>query len=153
MRKAWILLPLAAALGGCGLWPKEDAASVSAGARQVDFQANESRTLSSLANIEESLKDYVQSEKKAPDSLEDLIPKYLAEMPTVELGLPNHKDTSQVEDYPASVLGRRHIDGSQLKDTGRWGYAHDDHRAVVFVDCTHKSSRGKSWYLERNGNP
>jgi hypothetical protein len=41
------------------------------------------------------------------------------------------------------------IDGTRLKDTGRWGYASNGRRVIVFIDCTHPDSRGKPWHRAR----
>jgi hypothetical protein len=120
--------------------------------QEADTRARESRTLSGLAKLEEGLSDYVKAEKKIPKRLEDLIPKYLAEMPTVELPVRGHQDTARVEVYPPEVLRDGRVDGSRLKDTGRWGYVFNDRQVVVFVDCTHKSGRGPAWYQERGVN-
>ena len=151
MRKFWMPALLAGVLaaGGCHMVSKDD---MDAKAGQMDMQIKELRTLSGLAKIEESLKDYTQNEKKIPENLEDLIPKYIAEMPLAELGIRSHRDTSKIQDYPKAILRHGRVDGLKLKDTGRWGYVHDDHRAVVFVDCVHKSSRGRPWFEERGAN-
>ncbi len=34
-------------------------------------------------------------------------------------------------------------------DTGKWGYVFNESQVVVFIDCTHKSGRGRPWYQER----
>ena len=118
-------------------------------ARNSDIYAQESRTLSSLATLESAIHDYIKGEGKIPGKLDDLIPKYLAEIPVTELGIRKHSDNSRVENYPSSIIRDGVIDGSELRDTGHWGYTHNDRQVIVFVDCTHTDSRGKPWYKER----
>lgn len=138
------------AAGACRSLGKEDfSPEIEQTIRQVDFSAKESRTLSALAKLEEAISSYYQAEKKIPPNLEALIPKYLAEIPTVEISVRGHRDTAAVRSYPASVLNGGRIDGTRLRDSGRWGYVFNDRQVVVFVDCTHKSSRGRPWYQER----
>jgi hypothetical protein len=149
-RLAMSLLALSAAAAGCSMM-KEDPASreVEQKAQEVEFQAKESQTRSALAGIESALKAFVDTEKRIPESLDELVPKYLAEIPVVEIGVRGYHDTNAVKIYPSSILVQGSIDGSKLKDTGRWGYVHTDNRVVVFIDCTEKSSRGIPWYQER----
>lgn len=146
-----LLLCLAAALPGCGMLKDDPTSSheIDQNVNDVEFQAKESRTRSALAKIEASLRAYVDEEKKIPDNIEELVPKYLADIPTVELGISGFFDTNKVKIYPRTILRDGVIDGAKLKDTGRWGYVHNDERVVVFVDCTRKSSRGIPWFQER----
>ena len=142
---------IAFTLSGCagGATPGDSIREVDENARQLESKAGESRTLSALAKLEESLTNYIQTEKKIPQTLEELVPKYLAEVPTVELDIRGHHDNNKVHVYPAAVLRDGAIDGTKLKDSGRWGYVFNERQVVVFVDCTHKSSRARAWYLER----
>lgn len=124
--------------------------------RQVDSdvlnserQVRDSRTLSSLAKIESSLSDYIKTEKRIPAKLEWLVPKYLAEIPPVEIGVAGHAESSEVKVYPSDVLRDGQIIGARILDTGKWGYVFNERQVVIFVDCTHKSSRGRPWYQER----
>lgn len=141
---------MAAGMAGCSSSASQDSIKeVDANVQQLEITAGESRTLSSLAKIEESLANYIETEKKIPATLDVLIPKYLAAMPTVEIHVRGHHDTDKVQIYPSTILRDGQIDGAQLRDTGRWGYVFNDHQVIVFVDCTHRSSRGESWYLQR----
>lgn len=138
------------AAGACRSLSKEDfSPEIEQNIRRVDFSVKESRTLSGLAKLEEAISSYYQAEKNIPPNLDALIPKYLAEMPSVELSVRGHKDTAAVRIYPSDLLKDGRIDGPKLRDTGRWGYVFNDRQVVVFVDCTHKSSRGRPWYQER----
>ena len=129
---------------------KRNPPEVDSAVQQSDIYEHESRTLSNLATLENGVNDYIRDEKKIPEKLEDLIPKYLAEIPQVELGRPDvHSDTNKVEYYRGRVIQNGRLDESQLKDTGSWGYAHNDRQVIVFVDCTHENSRGRPWYKER----
>lgn len=150
----FITLPVIASIfaGGCihafGSKP-ESSPGVEADVAHADQYAYESKTLSNLAALEIGVDDFIKTEGRIPDDLDQLIPKYIAEIPAVELGIPAHKDTNKVRYYPAGVIRDGVIDGTQIEDTGRWGYAHNDHQVIVYVDCVHQSSRKKSWYRER----
>lgn len=150
MRALGLAALFALGVAGCAGGERGDSArEVDENARQLEASAGDSRTLVGLAKLEESLTNYVQTEKKIPATLEDMIPKYLASMPMVEIGIRGHRETDRSRVYPSYVLRDGQIDGTKLKDTGRWGYVFNDRQVVVFVDCTHKSSRGRAWYLER----
>jgi hypothetical protein len=109
----------------------------------------EARTLSGLARLESSVSDYIKHEGKIPAKLDALIPKYLGELPMVELGVQGHRDTTDVKVFSADVLRDGVLNGTRLTDTGRWGYVFNERQVVLFVDCTHQSTRGRPWYLER----
>lgn len=149
--KAACLWGLTAAIVGCSyIFGSRDSSPVSESAAQrSDVYASESRTLSGLATIENAIHDYIKGEGKIPGRIDDMIPKYLASIPVIELGLSGYSDNSKVRNYPASVIRDGVIDGSQLKDTGYWGYAHNDRQVIIFVDCIRADSRGKPWYKER----
>jgi len=114
----------------------------------ADRYSRESHTLSSLAILERAVASYVR-DHKIPDTLDVLIPDYLAEIPVAELAVEDHEDTSKVMYYPADIIRGGAIDGTKLKDSGKWGYVHNDHQVIIFVDCIHLNSRGKPWYAER----
>ena len=109
----------------------------------------ETRTLSGLARLESSVADYIKHEGRIPAKLEDLVPKYLGELPAVETGLRSHRDSTDVKIYGPEVLRDGQVNGTRLSDSGKWGYVFNDRQVVIFVDCTHQSSRGKPWYQER----
>jgi hypothetical protein len=152
MTRTTIAAVLAAAvLAGCGTAPgREDQISqeVEKSVQDAETRARESRTMSALAKLEEAIAAYIGAEKRIPDSIEELIPKYLAEVPSVEIDARGHHDNNAVRKYPASILMDGQIDGSQLKDSGRWGYVHNDRQVVIFIDCTHQSRRGHPWYMQ-----
>lgn len=151
MKKPSICLALALlSTAGCGML-KDDPSSkdIDQKASEVEFQAKESRTRSALARMEAALRAYVDEEKKIPENLEELIPKFLADIPMVETGVRGHFDTAAVKNYPPTILQDGLINGAKLRDSGRWGYVHNAERVVVFIDCTHKSSQSIPWYQER----
>lgn len=151
MRKHLFFAVFAAmALAGCqGTRDAEIASEVAASVRQSESLARESRTLSGLAKIEESIAAYLRTEKRIPKNLDILIPKYLAEVPSVDIPVRGHKETNKVRIYPAAVLRDGKIDGSQVKDAGGWGYVFNERQVVVFVDCTHPATNGKPWYGQK----
>ncbi|MEK7858001.1 MAG: hypothetical protein AAB320_02565 [Elusimicrobiota bacterium] len=148
-RIVFLLLVAALAAAGCRGSRDESARDLEKNLRDSEASGKESRTLAALAKIESSLSDYVKAENKVPKTLDALIPKYLAEIPAVDIGVPGHRDTAEVKVYPMDTLRDGQIDGTKLRDTGKWGYVFTENRVVVFVDCTHSSSHGRPWYLER----
>ncbi|HAH08100.1 MAG TPA: hypothetical protein DCM05_16510 [Elusimicrobia bacterium] len=109
----------------------------------------ESLTLSRLSAIERSLNDFIRAERRIPKRLEELVPKYLAEIPEAETGVRGHKDNSGVRYYAPSIIVDGQVNGTKLKDTGGWGYVHNEQQVIVFVDCVHKMMDGKFWYQAR----
>ena len=149
---ALIFLPL---LGGCFLMGRDDSESrsdMSSAVRRSDLIALESSTLSRLVDIEHGLDGFVHSEGRIPQKLEELVPKYLAEIPDVALGLRWHGDNNRVHNYPPAAIINGQVDGAVLKDTGSWGYVHNDRQVIVFVDCTHKNMNGQLWYQVRGAH-
>jgi hypothetical protein len=121
---------------------------------KAEVKAAETQTLSFLGHIDSSIAAYYQAEKKIPKSLDALVPKYLFEIPIVELGLPTHHDTRTVAVYPPSILKNGKIDGRKIKDTGGWGYVVNGRQVIVFVDCTQplkyplSPSAPRFWYQQ-----
>lgn len=151
MKRWWWLVVAVVAAGCAGSQTSRDDRIVSDIDRTVteaEARAQESRTRSSLAHLEQSLAAYVKAENRIPENLDVLVPRYLAEIPPVELSVRGHSDNARVKIYSGTILRDGQIDGSQLKDTGQWGYAHNDRQVVVFVDCTHPSPQGQPWYLK-----
>lgn len=150
MRKL-TLAAAAFALAGCGTMIGKDSIErdVEATVRDNERSVIEARTLSGLARLESGVSDYIKHEGKIPPKLDALLPKYLAELPAVEIGVQGHRDTTDVKVFPADVLRDGVLNGTRLSDTGKWGYVFNERQVVVFVDCTHQSSKGRPWYLER----
>ena len=117
--------------------------------RRSERSTSESHTISRLSVIERSLNDFIQAEKRIPRTLDELIPKYIAEIPEAELGVRGHKDSNAVKYYTAEIIVGGQVNGSRLKDTGGWGYVHNDRQVIIFVDCIHKMMDGKFWYQAR----
>lgn len=113
-----------------------------------EARVKEDRVRSALAQLESRLADYTKAEKKIPEKLEKLVPKYLAEIPTLDLPVCG-RETSKVENYKPDILRDGQVDGSRIAGTGRWGYVYNDHQIVIFVDCLKPSLRGVPWYQER----
>lgn len=145
---AWVAA--AALLCGCqtlGEEPRVEELDQEAG--EVDLAVKESKTLSVLAKLETAVADYYKAEGKIPRKLTDLVSKYLADVPTVQLPGSRHKETGAVQYYPGDIIRDGQIDGSRLKDSGKWGYAFTDKQVIIFVDCTHRNSKGLPWYQVR----
>lgn len=113
-----------------------------------EAKVKEDRVRSSLAQLETRMADYTKTEKKIPAKLELLVPKYLAEIPTLDLPVCGH-ESNKVEVYSPVILRDGQVDGSRLKGSGHWGYVFTEERIVIFVDCLKPSLRGVPWYQER----
>jgi hypothetical protein len=152
MRKWNFGLALVLALSGCRMLGLKDesAGELERNLQDSDIKVRETRTLASLAEMETALASFVKGERRIPDSLDELVPKYLAEIPSVDIAVGGHNETNAVRYYASDLLRDGQLDGTKLKDTGRWGYVHNERQVVVFVDCTHPSSRGKPWYREKS---
>lgn len=131
-------------LGGRDEAAEEFAQETSANEARV----KEDRVRSSLAQLETRLADYTTTEKKIPVKLERLVPKYLAEIPSLDLPVCG-RESNKIEVYPPEILRDGQVDGSRIRGTGRWGYVFTDDRIVIFVDCLKPSLRGVPWYQER----
>jgi hypothetical protein len=151
MRKWALGLAALLALAGCrGFGVKDESAvELERNFQDSDLKVREHRTFSALAEMETALAGYLKHEKRIPQKLDQLIPKYMADVPSVDIGVGGHRETHAVKYYASDILRDGQIDGTRLKDTGRWGYVYNERQVVIFVDCTHPSSRGKPWYQER----
>ena len=134
----------AAMLGG----KDESAADFENETSANEARVKEDRVRSSLAQLEARMADYTKTERTIPTKLEKLVPKYLGEIPTLDLPVCG-RESSQVEVYPTDVLRDGQVDGSRIRGTGRWGYVFNDRQIVIFVDCLKPSLRGVPWYQER----
>ena len=151
-----VFLTLALACAGCGSARMGTAIeSLGEGDAEIalsDRQGQESRTIVALAKLEKSLDEYLQKEGKIPSDLETLVPKYTSGIVTLDTGLAAHKPSNKVAYYPPEVIRDGFVDGTKLRDTGGWGYVHNERQIIVFVDCTHRNSRNRAWYQERGVN-
>ena len=143
-------LALAAAAGcaSMGLAP-DRSPGVESEIQDAERRAHEDRTRSALAAMEVGLADFLKAEGGVPAKLDALIPKYLSEIPVADVGLRAHSASADVKYYPAEVIQDEMVDGTRLRDTGRWGFAFNGRRAILFVDCTHKTTLGELWYQVR----
>ncbi len=114
--------------------------------------SDEAKTKGNLASLRSAVSVYYgDTEGSYPSSPDELVPKYIIAIP--ELNLTDHPGVWGVEHYGSEVCvrisdHRGKIDGTRLKDTGKWGYVSDEKspcRGTVFVDCTHTDSRGAAW--------
>jgi uncharacterized RDD family membrane protein YckC len=95
---------------------------------------------------------YGDAEGNYPATLDALVsPKYLKEIPKTKIAA--HMETNVWTAYGAEVCTGKtdygtEIDVNKIKDTGGWGYVVDAKASCwghIFVDCTHKDSKGKHW--------
>lgn len=140
----------AAGVSGCASLFGRDEASVEFDKETSvdDAKVREDKTRTALSALESAIADYVKTENKVPAKLELLVPKYLAEIPSLDVPACRG-ESNQVQNYPPGILRDGQVDGALLRGTGRWGYVYDDTRVVVFVDCLKPSSSGVPWYQMR----
>ncbi|MFI5349088.1 MAG: hypothetical protein ACHQ2Z_06065 [Elusimicrobiota bacterium] len=155
-RKLFIFAALALLAGGSGCMSMtggKDAASVEFDKETsaADATVLEDKTRTGLSALESAVSDYVKMEQKIPEKLDLLIPKYLSEIPSLDIPACGG-ESNRVQNYPPSILRDGQVDGSAIRGTGRWGYVYDDARVVVFVDCLKPSSKGVPWYQVRGIN-
>ncbi len=144
------LAAFAAGLSGCASLTGKDEASVEFDKETSadDARVREDATRTNLSNLETAVADYVKAERKVPEKLENLVPKYLPDIPSVEVPACGG-DSNRVQSYPPDILRDGQVDGSRIRGTGRWGYVYNDARVVIFVDCLKLSSAGVPWYQVR----
>lgn len=150
MRRLCAMLLAAGALGGCGgLLEKDEAAQdFERATSAADSRIKEDKVKTILGRFESAIADYYKTEKRIPAKLGSLVPKYMAEIP--ELDLPAcGRETDKIQEYPATILRDGQVDGSRLRGSGRWGYVYNDRQVVVFVDCLKPSTEGVPWYQVR----
>jgi hypothetical protein len=154
MRKNILMFAAAAALSsgisGCASLTGKDEAAVQFDkeTRADDASVNEDRTRMSLGALESAVADYVKTEQRIPEKLSMLIPKYLAEIPSLDVPACGH-ESNEVRSYPPAVLRDGQVDGTAINGSGHWGYVYNDSRVVIFVDCLKPSSKGVPWYQVR----
>lgn len=143
-------LALIASLAGCaGMFGKDEAAAdFEKETTANDIRVREDKVRTNLGAIEAALADYVKAEKKIPEKLDRLVPKYLSGIPSLDIPACGG-ESEKVQYYPADILRDGVVDGTRLRGTGRWGYVFNENRVVVFVDCVKTSTKGVPWYQER----
>ena len=141
---------LAAGSSGCAGLTGRDAASVEFDKETSadDARVREDKTRTGLSALESAVADYVKTERKIPEKLDLLIPKYLSQIPSLDVPACGG-ESNTVQNYPSSALRDGQVDGALIRGTGRWGYVYNDARVVVFVDCLKPSSKGVPWYQVR----
>lgn len=140
----------AAACSGCASLTGRDEASVEFDKETSADEARvrEDKTRTSLSALESAVADYVKTEKKVPEKLELLIPKFLSQIPSLDVPACGG-ESGKIQNYPPSILRDGQVDGARIRGTGRWGYVYNDARVVVFVDCLKPSIGGVPWYQVR----
>lgn len=153
MRRGGFSLLCAVIFSGCAAYIGSDAVSqrVSQEVAHSERLASESLTMSRLTALERSLSDFILAEGRVPKSLEDLIPRYIAEIPESVLGIRGHKDSNVVTYYRPHVINGGLINGAELRDRGGWGYAFNGKRVILFVNCTHATLKGEPWFRKGTG--
>jgi len=98
----------------------------------------------SLTALRASMNIYKQENKgKHPKTLIDLS-KSGALISIPNTYIPEHERSDEVELYDEIILKNGEIDGSKVRDTGKWGYIPE--LSIVFISCTHNDYTGKPLY-------
>ncbi len=140
MRQSFIFFAALAASLACApstkLFSDSSSRKMDAEASKAQVQAEESQTLSFLGNIDSAIAAYYHDTSSIPPDIKSLVPKYLFEIPIVELGLPDYRNTRMVTVYPPSILKDGRVNGKKIKNTGGWGYVVNGNQVIAFVDST-----------------
>lgn len=138
---AGILVLAATGIGGFGKF------------KALTVKSGEGATKGNLGSLRSSLAIYYgDAEGHYPATLDALVePRYLKEIPKTKIA--DHKETDLWTPYGAEVCTGSsqfggEIDATKIKDTGGWGYVADPKAScwgMVFVDCTHRDTKGKRW--------
>jgi hypothetical protein len=141
---------VAGGLTGCASWSGKDEAmgDFEKAARAGDIRLSEDKARVGLRQLESALSDYLKSENKIPAKLEELVPKYIPAIPSLDLPVCA-PESDHVEPYPATALRDGQVDGGKIRGTGHWGYVFNQFQVVVFIDCLRTSRSGVPWYQER----
>ena len=145
-----ILLASALLLAGCASLIGRDPVSpdFDKAASAEDASIRETKARTSLGRLEAAIADYYKLEKRIPPKLDLLVPKYIAEIPSVDLPACG-RESESVEYYAPDVMRGGQVDGSRIKGRGGWGYVYNDRQVIVFVDCLKRAADGTPWYKER----
>lgn len=99
----------------------------------------------SLGALRSSLSIYYgDKEGKYPSDPQELIPKYLTKIPTLDL--PKHKPSAIIRTIKG--VGSMEELKAGLNDSGQWLLVVDPQSKIngtIVIDCTHKDSRGVQW--------
>ena len=141
---------LASGFSGCASLTGKDEASADFDkeTNADDTRVREDKTRMSLGALESAVSDYNKTEQRVPEKLELLIPKYLAQVPSMDVAACGG-ESNKVRNYPAAILRGGQVDGASIRGGGGWGYVYNDERVVIFVDCLKPSSKGVPWYQVR----
>lgn len=121
--------------------------------RDLTVRSKEGATKGNLGSLRSAASIYYgDTEGSYPPALDHLLdPKYLAAMPAAKV--KDHAASSAWTAYgdevclPGGQYGGS-IDATKVKDTGGWGYVADAQSkcwGTIFVDCSHKDSKDRSW--------
>jgi len=121
--------------------------------KTLTVKSGEGATKGNLGSLRSSMAIYYgDAEGQYPATLDALVgPKYIPAIPKTKIDA--HMETNVVTLYGAEVCTGKteygtQIDASKIKDTGGWGYVADPKApcwGMVFVDCSHKDTKGKLW--------
>jgi hypothetical protein len=122
--------------------------------KYADLQgkAKDGMTLGQLGSMRSALAIYYgDTEGQYPSNLVSLVPKYLPEIPSAQTKKHPHTAATQIYGSKVCSDSGEHTGGlirDKLQDTGQWGYVNDPKASCygqLFVDCTHRDSRGREW--------
>jgi hypothetical protein len=113
----------------------------------LDKLSREGEAKGNLGSVRSALSIYYGDHDGAyPKTLDELVPKYLPEIPKLEL--PDHKRTAAVRVLTEYEGGSDKDAQKYVKDTGGWLYLGGPESksmlwGTVLIDCSHKDHNGK----------
>jgi uncharacterized protein YceK len=148
--RSFIVLCVILSVSGCsGIIGKDEASlEFDREAHANDIRVREDRARTHLRALESAVADYIKTEKKIPAKLEKLIPKYISEIPSLDIPACG-PESDRVQYYASNIMRDGVVDGTRILATGRWGYVYNENRVIVFVDCVKVSGKGIAWFRER----
>lgn len=121
--------------------------------KELSVKSDEGATKGGLGSLRAATSIfYGDKEGEYPKTLDELVgPVYIEKIPQAKTA--DHPASSAWTAYGAEVCTGskeygQEIDPGKLKDTGGWGYVNDPQAPCygqVFVDCSHKDTKGKTW--------
>jgi hypothetical protein len=114
---------------------------------QVGQSGPWTQPLSCLASLRAALAQYyVDNGSKYPDSLTQLVPQYISQIPPLWKGL--HDEGGKAFPHTESSEVATYINRAAGTDSEKWGYINnpsDKDYGTIFIDCSHTDWRGLRW--------
>lgn len=106
---------------------------------------NETAALAALSELRKAVESYKAAKGKYPGRLNKLTPKYLPEIPAINVA--DHPTTDEVLEIDSTDYDENLH--QVITDSGKWLYftnKKSKHHGLVLIDCSHKDARGVERY-------